>query len=375
MKNILFVALILFSLIGCRGLILPTEGAKPDKTIIDNFSNNNDSVGILVLMRKNDSVYTYSSGYSDFENKLEMNENNLFEIGSATKIFTAIAILQLIEDGKLSLNTTLNTIYPNSNVKKLANFKGENYWDKVTIKMLLNHSSGFIDYLNIYESDEAALEIFKDVNKVYSFNDIIESAINHGDANFKPGKKFKYSNTNYIVLGDIISKVSKIDWRAYIHHNIFDKAELENTFFGSKMSQENKKRLALGHYQKQVKSIPYTLAGSAGEIVSNIYDMDKFLRYWEKGKFFKNSETFTTQITTGKHRMIKISNLLKYALGSILIDNTAGHAGQTFGFQSYLAIDTKTKNTYVIGINNSDVDCLSLFSRLLGNEYLDEGKK
>jgi len=280
-------------------------------------------------------------------------------------MFTAIAIMQLIEDGKLSLDTKINTLYPTGNIQKLAEYKGENYWNKVTVQMLLNHTSGFIDYLNSYGSDEETLKIFNNSKKQYSFNDIINLSLESGDANFIPNSEFGYSNTNYIILGDIISKISKTPWRTYIEDNIIKKAGLKNTFFGSKMSQEQKGRLATGYYNEQITNIPYSLAGSAGSIISDAYGMQKFITYWEEGKFYKSADIFKKQINTGVHNMYQGSDAFKYALGVFELVGTVGHPGQTFGFQSHFAINPTTKNSYIILVNNASASSTEILLGVL----------
>ncbi|MCK3682854.1 serine hydrolase domain-containing protein [Maribellus sp. YY47] len=338
--------------------------AKPLKEKIVTYSSTNNNAGILVLTGKNDSISTYAVGYADAGEKTPVTNDHLFEIGSASKIFTAIAIFQLIEENKLSLHTTLNTLYPGGEIKALANYEGQNYWDQVTVEMLLNHTSGFIDYLNAYGSDEEALKAFSR-EKEYTFDELICLSASHGDANFVPGSRFKYSNTNYIILGDIISKVSEMHWKTYIQRNILEKAGLKNTFFGSEISPENHQRLMTGYYGNKITQIPYSLAGSAGEIISNLYDLHKFLLFWSEGKFYKNPNTFQQQLSTGVHNMSPKSNLVKYALGTMMVGEMVGHGGQTFGFQSYLAINPRTHDVCVIGINNAAVSSISLLVNLM----------
>ena len=65
---------------------------------------------------------------------------------------------------------------------------------------------------------------------------------------FVPGDRFKYSNTNYIILGDIVSQLSEMPWKTYIRKNILEKAGMENTFFGSEISPEDHRRLMTGYY-------------------------------------------------------------------------------------------------------------------------------
>jgi len=156
--------------------------------------------------------HTFAAGWANRETKSPIQSNALFEIGSMTKMFTAVAIQQLIEQGKLTLNTPINTFYPSGNITGLANFKGKNHWDKITLGMLLKHTSGIIDYLNVYHDDAKALKILGGQGKTYTFDQLIQLALNHGDANFKPDEKFQYCNTGYILLGDIITKVSGMDW-------------------------------------------------------------------------------------------------------------------------------------------------------------------
>lgn len=212
------------------------------------------------------------------------------------------------------------------------------------------------------------MKIFNNSKKQYTFQDITNLAINYGDANFIPGAEFRYSNTNYIILGEIISKISKTPWRTYIENNIFKKADLKNTVFGSKMSPEQEEKLITGYYKDQITNMPYTLAGSAGTIVSNAYDLQKFLLYWAEGKFYKNPKMFENQISTGVHNMSPESDLLKYAIGVIELNGTVGHSGQTFGFESYLAINPTTKDTYVILINNADASSMGLLMSILEAE-------
>ncbi len=346
-------------------LVFASSNAQIDTKIltktIDDFSVQNNNCGISVLISEEEHNIFHAVGLANKEKNKKIKTKDLFEIGSASKMFTAIAILQLIEQGKFSLNTTLDTFYPESDIKKLANFKDENYWNQVTIEMLLNHTSGFVDYLNVYGDDEKALKIFSVKGKEYSFKEITDLAINHGDANFKPGKQFKYCNTGYIILGDIIRIKSGLNWRDYIQKNILDVVKMKNTFFGSRISQKDEKRKMRGYFKGKESFMPPTLAGSAGELVSNTKDLEKFLLAWQQGKLFNKPETLQIQRTKGFHQMYEQSTVLTYGYGVMLIDGFYGHGGQTFGFQSYITYNPTKKKIYVIGINDAKVEAMNLF--------------
>ncbi len=342
-----------------------TQTVSPLQKIVDEFSKKNGNTAVVVSIQKEGKNNLYTSGYANQQTKTKVQANDLFEIGSVSKLFTAIAIMQLIEDGKLTVNTKLNTLYPSGEITKLANYKGKNYWDKITVKMLLNHTTGFIDYLNVYGSDEKALEIFNNAEKEYTFKDIVKLATDFGDANFIAGEKFAYSNTNYYILGDIISKVSGTDWRTYIENNIFKKAGLERTYFGSKLTKDQKAKLLTGYYGDNISKMPFTLAGSAGEIVSNQADLQKFLSYWSAGKLYKKPTTFKEQISLGKQDMYEGEGMPKYALGVMEFGGTVGHTGQTFGFQAYIASNLTTKTNYVLLMNNAGASSFELFTEIL----------
>ncbi|MCK5781571.1 MAG: beta-lactamase family protein [Flavobacteriales bacterium] len=355
LQNILGVLLVLFHI-----NISAQVSTEKTKQVIDSFSKGSNNTAVLYYTEHNGAPFTYASGISDHNNNIEAKQNDLFEIGSATKMFTAIAVLKLIEDGKISLNTKISEFYKGGDIINLGKLKGENHFNEVSIEMLLNHTSGFIDYLNVYDNDEKAMEIFAIEGKTYSFDELISLAVNHGDANFAPGEKFKYCNTGYVILGDIISKVSKEDWRDYIQKNILNKANMKNTFFGTRISKSDEKRKMLGYYNGKYSFMPASLAGSAGEIVSSLEDLNLFLKAWQGAKFF-SQKTLEMQRNSGYHQMYEGIEMLKYGYGSMRISGFYGHGGQTFGFQTYVTYNPETKKAYIIATNDASVSAMTLF--------------
>ena len=312
------------------------------------------NAALIVLVDHGNEELVYASGFSDKEKQIKAKTDDLFEIGSASKMFTAIAVLQLIEQGKLSLKTTMNQLYPSGKVKDLANLKGKNYWEKITVEMLLNHTSGMIDYLNVYENDEKAMEILAVKGKVYTFGELTNLAIQHGDMNFIPGTTFKYCNTGYTLLGDIITKKSGMPWRKYIKKNVIDKADMTDSYFGSTIPKNAESRKMKGHFKGDYSFMPPTLAGAAGEIVSNLKDLKKFLLAWQSGKLFSKQETLKMQQTQGYHAMYPDkTEKLTYGYGVMKVDGFYGHGGQTFGFQSYVTYNPEKKLLCVLGTNDA----------------------
>jgi D-alanyl-D-alanine carboxypeptidase len=352
-----------------------TPVSEADRVI--HYAKEHNNTGILLLVKKQGTVNYFAAGLADRERKKAMHTDDLFEIGSASKMFTAIAIFQLIEKGKLSLNTSLGKLYPKGKIRALANFKGRNYWDEVTVGMLLNHTTGFIDYLNVYGDDAKAIQIYSDKSKVYTFDTVIGLALHFGDANFKPGTAFKYCNTGYIILGDIISKVSGMDWHDYIEKHIFDKAGVKRTYFGTRLPKGIRKKMPKGYLMGKPVSMPMALAGSAGEIVSNLDDLARLIDTWREGGYYQKHKTLQIQMTQGYHRMdAKVSNM-NYGYGLMEIDGYYGHGGQTFGFESYVTTNPDNNNTYIVGTNDAMVRSMNLFMQTAGIElkHVSDDKK
>jgi len=333
---------------------------------VTTYSKEMNNTAVLLLIEKQGKTYKASAGLADRVQKRSIKTDALFEIGSATKVFTGIAIFQLIESEKLSLDTKLNALYKKGEIRQLANFKGKSYWDDVTIQMLLEHTSGFIDYLNIYGNDNKAIKLLGGRDKHFTFNQLIADAVGFGDANFKPGEKYKYSNTGYVILGDIISKVSGMDWHDYMQKNILDKVGMENTYFGTRITKKLREKMPRGYMHfKEVYMAP-SLATSAGEIISNLDDLALLMKAWSTGKLYTKPDTLTIQLTKGFHKQSESIVNLTYGNAIMQISGFYGHGGQTFGFQSYMTINPKSGDMYIVGINDSSVGSMELFMLLSG---------
>ncbi len=333
---------------------------------IKKYSRENNDTAIWLLVQKGGKEYRASAGLANREYNITAKKDQLFEIGSASKVLTGIAIFQLIEQGKLSLDTKLNTFYRDTEIKKLANIKDKNYWDSVTVGMLLRHRSGFVDYLNVYHDDMKTINLLGGKDKHYTFEQLIHMAVAHGDANFKPNEKFQYCNTGYIILGDIITKVSGMDWHDYIQKNVIDRAQMKHTYFSSRIPKQVREKMPRGYANGKLTFMPASLADSAGEVISNTKDLSKLIKAWGKGKLYKNPKTLKFQMSNGlQHESPSISNLL-YGYAIMDVEDFYGHGGQTFGFESYIAYNPKKDEVYIVGTNDAFVHSMDLFLQVAG---------
>ncbi|HMS66442.1 MAG TPA: serine hydrolase domain-containing protein [Ignavibacteria bacterium] len=302
---------------------------------------------------------TYNIGY-DGRNNMQIRDfdSEYIDIGSCTKMFTAASVLQLVEKGKIRLTDRLTDIFPDEDILRgMLVINGIDYIDSVTVLNLLNHTSGIPDYFRP-DNNSKEISIHGDSSLRYIPWDLVAFAKGINKAEFIPGSMFKYSNTNYILLGLIIEKYSGIKYADYVVKNILQPLGMENTFLPSAFSLPGRKD---GHYNQKVIEMPATLAWSAGEIISTPSDMNKFIRGWYSGKLF--SDKMCNEIRSKYFN--KASGQFEYGLGLLREQEKCfGHAGQTFGFQSFIGYTTGGYS-FAIGIDDAAASVFPLESVVL----------
>lgn len=168
--------------------------------------------GILVA-KDGEVLYEKYIGRPDLRKKDTITEATSFHIASTGKTFTAMAILQLVQQQKISLTDTINKFFPG------FPYKG------ITVEMLLNHRSGLPNYVYfIYNSGW-------DTDKMASNDDMLQILYKHKPPiNYPPGKRFSYSNTNFALLATIVERVSGMRFPDYMKKHLFDPLQMKNTF-------------------------------------------------------------------------------------------------------------------------------------------------
>jgi CubicO group peptidase (beta-lactamase class C family) len=165
-------------------------------------------VGLQLAVIKNNKIVKSSNyGLSNIQDSIAVDNKTVFSINSMTKAFTGVAIMQLVESGKLNLEDPIS--------KYLDSLP--NTWRNITIKQITTHTSGIPD---IFDSPD---HMFSEKNETL-FKKIKESPIV-----FQPGEKVKYNQTNYLLLGLIIEKISGKSFEKFIIDNQFEKAGMKNS--------------------------------------------------------------------------------------------------------------------------------------------------
>jgi len=216
-------------------LTVTTATAQKDYTsAIDSFMQSQVQFrgfnGNVLVAKSGKVLYQRSFGYSNFDTKAPLDENSLFELASVSKQFTAVGILLLKDEGRLSLSDTLRKFFP------------ELPYSHVTIRHLLTHTSGLPDYMGAM--------IRKWDHKKIAFNtDVIQFlATERIPADFRPGEKCVYSNTGYQMLASIIEKVSGEPYEVYMMEHVFKPAGLQRTrIYNTRRSGETIPNYAYGY--------------------------------------------------------------------------------------------------------------------------------
>ena len=239
-------------------------------SLLNNYQDDGTPGASLMIIKNGKPVYTKSYGYADLENNIPVEPATNFRLASVTKQFTATGILQLLQKERLHLDETLTQVFPGF----------PSYGKNITIRHLLNHTSGLPDYEN-YVADTAFNPQIKDQG-------VLNILMKTDTPYFEPGTKYQYSNSAYALLALIIEKHSGNSFADYLQQHIFDPLDMNSTIAYERGISKVKNR-ALG-YSKQNdvwilkdQSSTSAVLGDGG-IYSNIEDLYKWDQSLYSGK-------------------------------------------------------------------------------------------
>ncbi len=248
------------------------------------LADNPNATGLTsAIFAPDGSVWQGFTGLANRETQTPVDANSLFGIGSITKPIVATTVLQLYEEGKLNLNDTVSQWLPNL-AKNITNA------DRITIRQLLGHTSGIPEYL---AQPEARAQFFADPKAFFNRNISAQellSFVQGKPALGEPGAAFSYSNSNYVLLGEIIQKATGTMLASQLRSRIFEPLGLNQTFYAPQeaVSQGNITRtyseldddgqITTADYLNEVDEVTQqglTWAAGAGGIVSTAAELAK----------------------------------------------------------------------------------------------------
>jgi CubicO group peptidase (beta-lactamase class C family) len=220
MKKLVFFLLIPLTLmVSCKNNPEKEQVAKLDQLCASLFPADEPGAAVLVL-KGDDILFDKGYGFADIDTKVPIDGNTFFNIASVSKQFTAVAILQLAEQVKLSLEDPVSKYFPE--------FKAP-FWKDIQIKHLLSHSSGVPDArggipreLKIKGDEALAMSYLPDLDHLH----------------FQPGTAYEYINPTFVLCGAIVEKVTGQPFVDYVAENIFRPAGMKRTLYFDPAHQE-----------------------------------------------------------------------------------------------------------------------------------------
>jgi CubicO group peptidase (beta-lactamase class C family) len=298
-----------------------------------------DGPGIAVLVASDDEViYRKAFGMGSLELDVPLKPENVFEIGSVTKQFTAVAILMLEEQGKLSLDDDITKFFPDY----------PTHGHTITLHHLLTHTSGIKSYTGMEEwlsewrtdfTDEELIDFFK-----------------YQPMDFAPGEEFRYNNSAFFMLGPIIEKASGLSYARFLDSLIFKPLGMKNSSYGSKTRLIHNRAVGYqkeGNGFKNAEFLSMTQPGAAGAIMSTVDDMFLWSKAIRNNTLVKKEtidKAFTNHTLNNGE---KINYGYGWGINEINGSPTLEHSGGIFGYTSN-GIYLPEENVYLIALTNRD---------------------
>ena len=354
MKKILFTSVLAVLLsFSCTKSDDPGNSTDPNTKIKNQLSHILDSViqnthvpglvaGIWAPDRGLDYVHT--AGVSDLETKAQLHPQMTFRAGSNTKTFVITILLQLVDEKLVSLNDPLS--------KYLPDFPRGH---EVTLEMLTNMKSGIYDYTT---APEFLTEIMEHPTRFWTTGEMIDIAASH-PYDFDPGNGFKYCNSNTMLAGFVIEKVTGISLESNIKTRIIDPLNLVNTQYlvgGTQIPGFHSNGYYGGVYHPSDPEVSeyfdVSFLGAAGSMVSDIYELKTYVKALTTGNFLSpelQQWRFTVMNDWGKMAFVN------YGPGIMEYKGFFGHSGSIYGFTS-LMVHSPAMNCTVIIWYNSQIE-------------------
>lgn len=325
-----------------------------DKSVSENLKKYAPGCAVLVA-KKGEVLLEKGYGTANLELNVPMSTEMAFRIGSITKQFTAISILQLVDKGQIALKDSIQKFI------KDFHFKGKT----ITIENLLTHTSG----IKGYEQIDAKIP---NVMRIDFSPKVIIDSLDKLSLEFVPNTKYNYSNSNYFLLAYIVEQVSGKSYQQYLKENIFAPAGLNSTFYESQTeiipNRANGYSFSEGKYWN-IDFISMALIYGAGALRSTVGDLYEWHKALYEGKLIKK-ETFLNAIQPHK---LADGKQIDYCYGFFNKTengiNSIGHGGAIDGFRA-IEMYYPNQDIFITLLCNSETDNFERFFQSISNIIL-----
>lgn len=342
-KYLLLICLVLTTALG---LSQDKETEVVNNKEIDEFVNYNYSNkvfnGSVLIIKNNKVIYRKSLGFENHKTKDPLSDSSKFNIASVSKPFTALAIMQLKEKGLLDYDDPISDYLEQFNSKK---------YKKISIRHLLTHTSGIPNHYDVGMQKEGMT------------NDYVLKEILKYDLLFKPGKKYNYSNTGYMMLADIVKEVSKLSFPDYMQEHIFKPLGMINSTIPDELNQSLSNLVQGRSKYGNAHNYPFFTTGS-GNIYTTVEDILRFDKALYSNKIIKQK----TLLEAFKPFELNDGTKSNYGLGWNAVPNDNNetekvfHTGGAAGYASFLFRDMKNRHTVIFLASNKESFNLNAFA-------------
>lgn len=323
--------------------------AKCDQLMSEQFKAD-ETGGAALIAKKGQIIYKKAFGMANLELNIPMLADNVFRIGSISKQFTAVAILQLMEQGKLGLQDDITKFIPDY----------PTHGHKITIEHLLTHTSGIQSYTGMKE--------FGTISRLDKTPEELISFFKNQPMEFAPGTKWNYNNSGYFLLGYIIEKLSGKTYPEYVEENIFKPLGMTNSYYGSDSKIIKNRAAAYSKNEKgfiNAEPLSMTLPYAAGSLQSTVEDLYKWNQALHSYKLVKKEsldKAFTPYVLSdGK----KTDYGYGWSIGKIQGSPTIEHGGGIPGFLT-MGIYLPKEDVFVAVFSNCDCNAPEDIAAKLG---------
>lgn len=298
---------------------------------VNGFVGTGKFPGMVVGISSPQGSFLYATGYSDLATHAPLQTNQVFRIGSITKTFTATVVLQLAQQGKLSLSDPLSKYEP-----QIPNAS------KITIRELLNMTSGI-------RHGDSPLPNAKNPQKSLTPQQVIANTTSH-PLLFAPGTKYSYSDTGYLILGEVATKVTGTDIGTLIQRQILQPLGLHHTVYDP--SSPLPSPTAHGYRYVHGQTLDTTnwnegWAAAAGAMASTVGDLERWAPALATGKGILNQSMQQQRL-----QMVNTGVGASYGLGILQYLASFGHDGEVMGYNGTVLYSPQAK-TAIVALGNT----------------------
>jgi len=340
--SLLLLAMLALTSVSCSKVKDPSSkdiSAKLDAVMVGSMSEFKAPGMMLAIYVPGKTPYVKAMGLSDIKRKKLMDVTQTFRIGSNTKTFTSTVILQLVDEGKLKLSDKLDKYFP-----KVPGSEG------ISIEMLLNHTSGLFNYS---EDSTFGEMLVNDRVRYFTPAELISFAVKHKPY-FEPGRGFHYSNTNTVLLGMIVGKVTGHSLEDEIKSRLIDRLGLKNTYFPK--AAETYGDIVHGYMIEDGRNDDWTKENvswgwAAGAMISDISDLKTFITAVTDGTLLSGDLQEDRMTTWVDMPGLKDFPSARYGYNVFTFGGYIGHNGGLPGYISFMVRNPDNGSTIVMMMN------------------------